>query len=113
MNDLPELQTTRPDRVVEPLAGGYVGSAPLPGKSDLSDWVGLMEVVEALCSVWTERGGGGAAAIRRVGLPASVARQAEVDRHRACRSQEAAAGRRQSVYIARIDRECQGAGRSG
>jgi hypothetical protein len=38
--------------VAEPLVGGYVASAPLPGKGDLSDWVELMEVVEALCPVW-------------------------------------------------------------
>ncbi|MGS1128678.1 hypothetical protein ACVCL3_16920 [Rhodanobacter sp. UC4437_H4] len=41
-----------PDRVAEPLVGGYVASASLPGKGDLSDWVELMEVVEALCPVW-------------------------------------------------------------
>jgi hypothetical protein len=47
----------RPDRVTEPLAGSYVASAPLPGKGDLSDWVELMEAVEALCPVWPERDG--------------------------------------------------------
>jgi hypothetical protein len=44
-----------PDRVAEPLAGGYVASASLRGKGDLSDWVELMEAVEALCPVWPER----------------------------------------------------------
>jgi hypothetical protein len=43
--------------VAEPLAGGYVVSASLPGKGDLSDWMELMEAVEALCSVWPERKG--------------------------------------------------------
>jgi len=45
--------------VAEPLAGGYVVSAPLTGKGDLSDWVELMEAVEALCPVWPEREGRG------------------------------------------------------
>jgi hypothetical protein len=44
-----------PDRVAEPLVGSHVASASLPGKGDLSDWVELMEVVEALCPVWPER----------------------------------------------------------
>jgi hypothetical protein len=44
-----------PDRVADPLVGGYVALASLPGKGDLSDWVELMEVVEALCPVWPER----------------------------------------------------------
>jgi len=43
--------------VAEALAGGCVVSASLPGKGDLSDWVELMEVVEALCPVWPEREG--------------------------------------------------------
>jgi hypothetical protein len=47
----------RPDRVAEPLAESYMTSAPLPGKGDLSDWVELMEAVEALCTVWPERDG--------------------------------------------------------
>lgn len=47
------------ERVAELLAGGYVVSASLPGKGDLSDWLELMEVVEALCPVWPERDGGG------------------------------------------------------
>jgi hypothetical protein len=44
--------------VGEPLVGGYVVLASLPGKGDLSDWVELMEVVEALCPVWPERATG-------------------------------------------------------
>jgi hypothetical protein len=46
----------------EPLAGGQVRDVSLPGNADLSDWVELMEVVEALCPVWpqavVERNGG-------------------------------------------------------
>jgi hypothetical protein len=47
-----------PNGVGEPLVGGYVVLASLPGKGDLSDWVELMEVVEALCPVWPERATG-------------------------------------------------------
>jgi hypothetical protein len=36
----------------EPLAGGRVLDVAQTGKGDLSDWVELMEVVEALCPVW-------------------------------------------------------------
>lgn len=55
MNSSPKSPTKHPDQVAEPLAGGYVVSAPLPGKGDLSDWMELMEAVEALCPVWPER----------------------------------------------------------
>jgi hypothetical protein len=40
------------DGVREPLAGGGVLEVAQVGKGDLSDWVELMEVVEALCLVW-------------------------------------------------------------
>ncbi len=48
--------------VREPLAGGDVLDVVQAGKGDLSDWVELMEVVEALCPTWPaaaigERGG--------------------------------------------------------
>lgn len=52
MNYLPKSPTTRVDRVGEPFAGGSVVSAAQSGKEDLSDWVELMEVVEALCPLW-------------------------------------------------------------
>ena len=39
------------ERKGTPLAGEVVATS-LPGKSDLSDWVELMEAVEALCPVW-------------------------------------------------------------
>ena len=55
MSSSPKLPMKHPDRVAEPLAGSYVVSAPLPGKGDLSDWVELMEAVEALCPVWPEK----------------------------------------------------------
>ncbi|MEO8011861.1 MAG: hypothetical protein ABI650_09480 [Dokdonella sp.] len=37
------------------IAGGDVPVSTLPGKDDLSDWVDLMEAVEALCPVWPQR----------------------------------------------------------
>ena len=55
MNSSSKLPKKQPDRVAEPLVGGYVASVPLPGKGDLSDWVDLMEAVEALCPVWPAR----------------------------------------------------------
>ncbi len=39
------------DEKAAPLAGGG-GATSLPGRFDLSDWVELMDVVEALCPVW-------------------------------------------------------------
>lgn len=38
--------------VREPLAGAGVRDVVQPGKGDLSDWVELMEAVEALCPMW-------------------------------------------------------------
>ena len=38
--------------VREPFAGARVQDIAQAGKGDLSDWVELMEVVEALCPVW-------------------------------------------------------------
>ena len=55
MTSLPKLPTNSSHQVAEPLAGGYVVSAVQVGKGDLSDWVELMEVVEALCPVWPKR----------------------------------------------------------
>ena len=46
----------RADRVNEPLAGGEVLDATQPGRTDLSDWIELMEAVEALCPVWPTEG---------------------------------------------------------
>jgi hypothetical protein len=54
MKSLPKLPTNSSHLVVELLAGGCVVSAAQVGKGDLSEWVGLMEAVEALCPVWPE-----------------------------------------------------------
>jgi hypothetical protein len=56
MDPLAKLPKKHPDWMAELLAEGCVASAPLPGKGDLSDWVELMEAVEALCPVWPEKG---------------------------------------------------------
>ncbi len=52
MNYLPKSPTTEGDGVPEPLVGGDVRDGAQAGRGDLSDWVELMEVVEALCPVW-------------------------------------------------------------
>jgi hypothetical protein len=48
LKSLPESATS----LRKPLAGGQVLDVVQAGKGDLSDWVELMEVVEALCSKW-------------------------------------------------------------
>ena len=55
MSSSPKFPTNPPDQVAEPLAGGYVVSVSPPAKGELSDWVELMEAVEALCPAWPER----------------------------------------------------------
>ena len=52
MNDLPKSPATKHEGVREPLVGGDVFDAVQTGRGDLSDWVELMEAVEALCPVW-------------------------------------------------------------
>ena len=52
MNYLPESPTTEGQGVREPLIGGEVLDVAQAGRGDLSDWVDLMEAVEALCPVW-------------------------------------------------------------
>ena len=49
---LAESATTKHESVREPLVGGYVLDVVQAGTGDLSDWVELMEAVEALCPVW-------------------------------------------------------------
>ena len=44
--------TERIQGIRESLAGGRVVEVVQSGKGDLSDWVELMEAVEALCPVW-------------------------------------------------------------
>lgn len=55
MNYSPNSPAAQPDKVREPLAGDVgVGFQPV-ARGDLSDWVELMDLVEALCPVWPER----------------------------------------------------------
>lgn len=53
--------TKSADEVREALAGERVLDVAQAGEGDLSDWVELMEAVEALCPVWptAERDNGG------------------------------------------------------
>jgi hypothetical protein len=55
MNYLPKSSTTKHDGVREPLVGSEVLDVVQAGRGDLSDWVELMEAVEALCPVWPAR----------------------------------------------------------
>jgi hypothetical protein len=55
MNYSPKSPTTQPERVREPFTGSAVPHLARTGRSDLSDWVELMEAVEALCPVWPAR----------------------------------------------------------
>ena len=48
----PKLPTTKHEDVREPLVGCDVLDVAQVGKGDLSDWVELMEAVEALCPMW-------------------------------------------------------------
>ena len=55
MSGLPKSQMNQTDREHHPLVGSAVIKTPLPTKSDLSDWVDLMELVQALCPKWPAR----------------------------------------------------------
>ena len=55
MNDLPKSPATKHQGVREPLISGNVLDVVQAGRGDLSDWVELMEAVEALCPVWPVR----------------------------------------------------------
>ena len=55
MNDLPKSPATKHGGVREPLVGGDVLDVVQAGRGDLSDWVELMEAVEALCPTWPVR----------------------------------------------------------
>ena len=56
MNELPKSPATKHEGVREPLVGGDVLDVVQAGRGDLSDWVELMEAVEALCPVgWWSR----------------------------------------------------------
>jgi hypothetical protein len=52
MNYSPKSPTKKHEGVREPLVGGDVLDVVQVGKGDLSDWMELMEAVEALCPVW-------------------------------------------------------------
>lgn len=52
MNYLPQSPTARHEGVGKPLAGSGVLHVMQLGGDDLSEWVELMEAVEALCPVW-------------------------------------------------------------
>lgn len=55
MNGLPKSPSEQVESDVQPLIGAAVVSVPLPARADLSDWVDLMETVEALCPKWPPR----------------------------------------------------------
>jgi hypothetical protein len=52
MNGLPKSKTKQIERNHQPMVGSAVIRSPLPARPDLSDWVDLMEVIEALCPKW-------------------------------------------------------------
>jgi len=58
MNGLPKSQNEPTESGVQPLIGASVVSVPLRTRTDLSDWVDLMETVEALCPKWPPRPAG-------------------------------------------------------
>ncbi|UJJ57970.1 MULTISPECIES: hypothetical protein [Rhodanobacter] len=52
MNYSPKSPATEHEGVREPLVGSDVLDAVQAGRGDLSDWMELMDAVEALCPVW-------------------------------------------------------------
>ncbi|TAL94198.1 MAG: hypothetical protein EPN69_06415 [Rhodanobacter sp.] len=52
MNDSPKSPTTKHEGARGRLVGGDVLDVVQVGTGDLSDWMELMEAVEALCPVW-------------------------------------------------------------
>ncbi len=52
MSYSPKSPTKKHEGVREPLVGSDVLDVVQEGSGDLSDWVELMEAVEALCPVW-------------------------------------------------------------
>ena len=54
MNCSTRSAPTTDEGVREPLAGGSVPDVFHTGTGDLSDWVELMEAVEALCPTWPQ-----------------------------------------------------------
>ncbi len=56
MNNSPKSPTKKHEDIREPLVGSDVLDVVREGRGDLSDWVELMEAVEALCPVWPKVG---------------------------------------------------------
>ena len=55
MNTSTKSPLKKTERDLQPLAGGEGMATSLSARSDLADWVDLMEVVEALCPKWPAR----------------------------------------------------------
>lgn len=55
MNYSPNSQTPLRNQLREPLAGDGGISFKPAAKIDLSDWIALMDAVEALCPAWPAR----------------------------------------------------------
>ena len=53
---MPRLPIKTVEKDPYPLVGNDAVKTSLPAKSDLSDWVDLMDVVGMLCPVWPKRG---------------------------------------------------------
>lgn len=58
MSGLPKSQSEQVENGAQPLIGAAVISVPLAARSDFSDWLDLMETVEALCPKWPPREAG-------------------------------------------------------
>ncbi|MEY2159313.1 MULTISPECIES: hypothetical protein [unclassified Rhodanobacter] len=56
MNYSPKSPTTKREGIREPLVDSDVLDVVQAGRGDLSDWVELMDAVEALCPVWPKMG---------------------------------------------------------
>lgn len=54
MNGSPKQHPPKNNQDPYPLVGPAVPKISLPGRSDLSDWLDLMETIEALCPQWPE-----------------------------------------------------------
>jgi hypothetical protein len=52
MDCWPKSPAKQDEPVAHPFVGDQVANLIKPGKGDLSDWIELMEAVEALCPVW-------------------------------------------------------------
>ena len=66
MNSSPKPMPTKRERSEESFVGGRVRTVSAPANGDLSDWVELMDAVEALCPVWPPKEGIRTAGIYRL-----------------------------------------------